>query len=113
MNARDELFATVYPLVMRQIEQGSKPTPEFLRESVAAFAQPLMMMNPELQIGDEDSIAVARRVETLIDIDLGEAVVIEKGYEAWLDNRRASIDPYYWTCCATQPCRRRGTAGDW
>ena len=96
MNARDELFATVYPLVMRQIEQGSKPTPEFLRESVAAFAQPLMMMNPELQIGEEDSIAVARRVETLIDIDLGEAVVIEKGYEAWLDNRRASIDPYYW-----------------
>lgn len=96
MNARDELFATVYPLVLRQIEQGSKPTPEFLRESVAAFAQPLMLMNPDIEVLEEDAEAVAKRIETLIDIDLGESVVIEKGYEAWLDNRRASIDPYYW-----------------
>ena len=96
MNARDELFAAVYPIVVRQIEAGARPTPQTVSEFVTSLGAPLSLMNPHLQISDDDYLAVARRIETLIDIELESAVVIEKGYEAWLDERRASIEPYYW-----------------
>lgn len=96
MDAREELFQTVYPLVLRQIEQGAKPTPVFLRDSVAAFASPVMLMNPGLVINEADAAAVARRIETLIDVVLDAGIVVEKGYEAWLDRRRLQIQPFYW-----------------
>ncbi len=90
------LFATVYPVVMMKIEAGAKPTPELLRSSTAAFAKPVMMMNPGLDISDNDITAVVRRIQVLIDVVLFESIVVQKDAVPWLDRRRKDIEPFYW-----------------
>lgn len=96
MDARSELLNMVYPAIAQRIEAGDRFTPEVLREHIKRFVEPLKMLNASIEITEEDVEVAARKIETLIDVQLDESVYIEKGYEAWLDQRRAEIDPYYW-----------------
>lgn len=65
-------------------------TPERIREWIAKYR----LIH---QVSDADAEILARRFETRhgVTMNIG-SVLIEKGYEPWLDNARANIDPYYW-----------------
>lgn len=65
-------------------------TPERIREWIAKYR----LIH---QVSDADAEMLARRFETRhgVTMNIG-SVLTEKGYEPWLDNARANIDPYYW-----------------
>ena len=65
-------------------------TPERIREWIAKYRQ-------IHQVNDADAEVLARRFETRhgVTMNMG-SVLTERGYEPWLDNARANIDPYYW-----------------
>jgi hypothetical protein len=96
MDAREVLFAAVYPVVLTRIETGAKLTGELLRASTKSIAETVMMLYPDLVMGDDVIDAVAKRIEELNDIVLSESAFVQKDSVPWLDRRRKDIDPFYW-----------------
>lgn len=65
-------------------------TPEIIREQISRFRR-------IIDVSDSDAEMLARRFEVRhgVTMTIG-AMLKDKGYEPWLDNERANIDPYYW-----------------
>lgn len=96
MDARSELMNVVYPTLMRKIENGEHLTPEQIRNLVVQFSAPVALAFPDLPMSPADIDAVAKEIETRVDIQIDPDIVVNKDHEPWLDMRRRDIDPYYW-----------------
>ena len=78
-------------MVGARLAQVPFPSPEFIRELIGQ----VRVIHPE--ITDEEAERVARDFESVhgVTMHIGAALE-EKGFEHWLDDAKAEIDPYYW-----------------
>ena len=90
MSENSKILEELEIAVEAMLAQEQNLTPERIRERISKF-------RPIFQVSDADAEMLARRFETRhgVTMNIG-SVLTEKGYEPWLDNARANIDPYYW-----------------
>lgn len=68
------------------------PTPEKIRDLIRNFR-----VIPTCSVSDEEAERLARLLETRHDVTMTiGAMLVDRGFEPWLDARRSSITPYYW-----------------
>lgn len=90
----DEQVDVLESMVAAGLAKELTPTPDRIRELIAQVRN-LPMFN---EIGDEAAERLAREFEARLDVIMTiGSVLTEEGYEPWLENARAGIEPYYWT----------------
>lgn len=69
------------------------PTPEKIRQLIGQFR-----VIPSCAVSDAEAEQLARQLEARHDVTMTiGAVLTSHDFEPWLDAKRSSIDPYYWS----------------
>jgi hypothetical protein len=75
------------------LARESNPSPQRIRELISNFRKV-----DSCNVTDAEAELLARKFEVRhgVTMTIG-SMLTEKGYEPWLDAKRASIDPFYWS----------------
>lgn len=74
------------------LARETAPTPEKIRELIQNFR-----VIPTCSVTDDEAERLARQLETRHDVTMTiGAMLVDRGFEPWLDARRSSLTPYYW-----------------
>ena len=75
------------------LARESNPSPQRIRELISNFRKV-----DSCNVSDADAELLARKFEVRhgVTMTIG-SMLTEKGYEPWLDAKRARIDPFYWS----------------
>jgi len=87
-----ENLANLETAVEGFLAKGTIPTPESIRKLIHQFR-----VIDSCSVSDEEAEQLARKFEAQhgVTMTVG-SVLVEKGYEPWLEAARPKITPYYW-----------------
>ena len=87
-----ESACDVTSIMLKQNGVSSNPTEEDLKKAADSVASMMMLTD------DEKELVIKKLQERIgVILDLGNRIVGSSSYHPWLDSRKASIDPYYWS----------------
>lgn len=86
-----EAKESLQAIVRTFLANETHPTPERIRELIEKY----QVLHP---VSAEEAEALARHFETVHQVHMDVGACLTDGlFEPWLDGRRVSIDPYYWS----------------
>ena len=78
-------------VAMQLIAAQPHPTPASIREAIAA-CRPI----PAFQVSDQAAEALARQIESQLDVTMTLGAVVQEDFAEWYDAAKAGIEPFYW-----------------
>ena len=82
--------------VVRSFQDDVVPTEPQLRERMAQLAPFLQTIGQGATVGEQDDVLKELLARLRVSMDVGAGLKAED-LKPWLDSRRATIDPFYWT----------------
>lgn len=87
---------TLAEYVVRSFKEPETPTESQLKERMERFVPFLAGIGQEISPEDQTAVMKELVIRLRVSLDVGTSLK-EADLEPWLDARRSSIDPFYWT----------------